>query len=338
MSLSYMGGGEREMCELANELQERGHDVEFYALPYRMGARPKVDPFRVLKNVPYSEGWTHKIRADVAYTFYHPLSSLNFRVKGRKIASFHSQAFFLRSVSPSYGLVPAAASYGTRIIGPLELRAFDAIHTHFPQPTVKHRNTYIIPGWVDTEVFKPSAAKYDQFTVLFSGRALWQKGWDIYMRLARKMKDAGIRFLYVGGDIKDAFIQSLGFQWSASALSQIYASSHVLMNPVRVDTFGRVAIESMACATPVVTTPSVAHVGLNLPFVFGNTVEEYEDSLIRLKELWEDGKPYRRLSHKCSEAAQAFSFKNTATEYEKMFAEVANGLPPAAGMRAPRSS
>jgi glycosyltransferase involved in cell wall biosynthesis len=150
LSLSYMGGGEREMCELANELVERGHEVDFYALPYRMGAKPKVDPHRVLKGVPYSEGWTHKVKTDVAYTFYHPLSSLNFRVQGRKIASFHSQAFFLKSVSPRYGLLPAAASYGTRLIGPLELRTFDAIHTHFPQPTVKHKSTYIIPGWVDS--------------------------------------------------------------------------------------------------------------------------------------------------------------------------------------------
>ncbi len=612
-----MGGGEREMCELANELQDRGHEVEFYALPFTMGAMRKVDPRRVLNGIPYSESWTHKVSADVAYTFYHPLSSLNFRVRGRKIASFHSQAFFLRSISPSYGLVPAVASYGTRIIGPIELRTFDAIHTHFPQPTIKHRNTYIIPGWVDTNVFKPASAKYDQFTVLFSGRALWQKGWDIYVKLARRMKELGIRFLYVGGDAKDAVIQSLGFQWNASALSQIYNRSHVLMNPVRVDTFGRVAIESMACVpydtlvsspssivkkhtrlhngtvvtvetesgnsltltpnhpllttrgwvpggllarddmlattdesslvgerigdiveikelahdgrdsqaswqggperrtlgvpirlqqdsptdeipvlpvygngavllggdggrrrddrteevawrqessgrrtsyldlaqcytqrpfssgatvaergtpsvrcdglheslstlegsstlsgvkaralqsnaeihggrhesasqgssgevtralsvyptakfetitsiryetardlrvynlttleghysangiivhncgTPVVTTPSVAHVGLNLPFVFGNTVDEYEESLVRLKRLWEDGKPYRRLSRRCNEAAQAFSFKNTATDYEKMFNEVANGLPPTAGMRAP---
>jgi glycosyltransferase involved in cell wall biosynthesis len=329
MSLSYMGGGEREMCELANELQQRGHEVEFYALPYTMGARRKVEPRKVLDGVPYSESWTHKVNADVAYTFYHPLSSLNFRVRGKKIASFHSQAFFMKSISPSYGFVPAAASYGTRIIGPIELRAFDAIHTHFPQPTIKHKKTYIIPGWVDTNVFKPASGKYDQFTVLFSGRALWQKGWDIYVKLASRMKELGIRFLYVGGDIKDSVIQSLGFQWSASALSQIYNRSHVLMNPVRVDTFGRVAIESMACGTPVVTTPSVAHVGLNLPFVFGNSMEEYEASLIDLKKQWEDGRPYRRLSEKCSQAAQAFSFGSTVTQYEHMFSEVLSGRPAA---------
>ncbi len=251
-----MGGGEREMCELANELAVRGHEVEVYSLPYMMGAKPKVDPRKVLEEVPYHEGWTHKIETDVAYTFYHPLSTLNFRVKGKRIASFHSQAFFLRSVSPSYGLAPMAASYGTRLIGPMELRLFDAIHTHHPHPTIKHRKTYTIPGWVDTKVFRPTGPKNEEFTVLFSGRALWQKGWDIYVSLARRMRDLGIKFLYVGGAIKDDVIHSLGFQGSLMALSQIYNSSHVLMDPVRADTFGRVAVESMACGTPVVTTPS----------------------------------------------------------------------------------
>lgn len=317
-----MGGGEREMSELAKELAHRGHEVEFYALPYMMGAKPKVNPKEILEGVPYHEGWTHKIRTDIAYTFYHPLSTLNFRVKGKRIASFHSQSFFLKSVSPSYGIVPMAASYGTRLIGPLELRAFDAIHTHFPQPTINHRRTYIIPGWVDTQVFRPGGPKYDQFTVLFSGRALWQKGWDIYVQLTRRLKEAGMCFLYVGGEVRDAVIRSLGFQWNASALSQIYTGSHVLMNPVRVDTFGRVAIESMACGTPVITTPSVAHVGLKLPFVFGNSLEDYERSIMDLKRLWEEGRPYARLSRQCVDAAKAFSFSNTVTQYEKMFEEI----------------
>jgi glycosyltransferase involved in cell wall biosynthesis len=318
-----MGGGEREMCELANELAARGHEVEFYSLPFMMGAKPKVDPRKVLEGVPYHEGWTHKIKTDVAYTFYHPLSTLNFRVKGKRIASFHSQAFFLRSVSPSYGLAPMAASYGTRLIGPLELRSFDAIHTHHPHPTIMHPRTYTIPGWVDTSVFRPSGPKNEEFTVLFSGRALWQKGWDIYVSLAKRMAGLGIKFVYVGGAIRDEFIRSLGFERNMMALSQIYSNSHVLMDPVRADTFGRVAVESMACGTPVITTPSTSHRELNLPFVFGNSLEEYESSIRRLKGLWEEGHPYSQLSSECASAATVFDFKNTVTQYEKMFAEVA---------------
>ncbi|MDA4137297.1 MAG: glycosyltransferase family 4 protein [Thaumarchaeota archaeon] len=324
LSLSYMGGGEREMCELANELTKRGHEVEFYSLPYTMGTKPKVDPRKVLDGVPYHEGWSHKIKTDVAYTFYHPLSTLNFRVQGKRIASFHSQAFFLKSVSPSYGLIPMAASYGTRLIGPLELRSFDAIHTHYPNPTIKHRKTYTIPGWVDTSVFKPTGPKSEQFTVLFSGRALWQKGWDIYVNLANRMQNLGIRFLYVGGAVRDEVIHSLGFQWNMTSLSQIYSDSHVLMAPVRADTFGKVAIESMACGTPVITTPSATHMGLGLPFVFGNSLSEYEESVLRMKELWERGRPYTQLSQKCVSAAGTFSFQKTVSEYERMFHEVAS--------------
>lgn len=321
-----MGGGEREMCELANELAQRGHDVQFYALPYLMGTKPKVDPHRVLKGVTYQEGWSHDIKADIAYTFYHPFSSMNFRVKGRRIASFHSQAFFMRSVPPSYGLVPMVASYGTKLVGPLELRLYDAIHTHYPQPNIRHKKTYIIPGWVDTKVFKPGAQKYEEFTVLFSGRAVWQKGWDIYVKLAEKMKGLGVRFLYVGGTVRDAVIKSLGFQWNPVALSEIYNRSHVLINPSRAETFGRVSIESMACGTPVVTNPSPAHTSLKLPFVIGNSIQDYEESILDLKSRWEQGNPYARLSDECSHAAQAYSFQNTVSAYEDMFRQIIGGV------------
>ncbi len=313
------------MVELANELAHRGHEVEFYSLPFLMGSKPKVNPIEVLNGIPYHEAWTHKIFADVAYTFYHPLSTLNFRVKGKRIASFHSQAFFQRSVGTKYGLVPAAACYGTKLIGGLELKAFDAVHTHFPYANIQHKKVYTIPGWVDTTVFRPTSDKYSEFAVLFSGRALWQKGWDIYVNLSRTMKDLGVKFLYVGGFMKDSVIQSLGFQWNTVALSRIYTGSHVLLNPSRADTFGRASIESMACGTPVVTSPSPLHSGLNLPFVFGSNLAEYEDSILSLKTLWEQGRPYRQLSSKCSEAAQAFSFANTVTAYERMFTEVLNG-------------
>lgn len=314
------------MLELGTELAERGHDVEFYALPFLMGSKPKANPQELLGNIPYHEGWSQRIIADVAYTFYHPLSSLNFRVKGRKIASFHSQSFFLRSISPKYGLIPVMASYGTKVVGPLELRSFDAIHTHYPHNTINHKKVYTIPGWVDTKVFKPSTHKYDQFTVLFSGRPLWQKGWDIYVSLSRRMKDLGVRFLFVGGVVRDSVIQSLGFQGSAANLSRIYTSSHVLLNPSRADTFGRCSIESMACGTPVVTSHSQVHSELKLPFVFGGSLAEYEESILGVKRLWEEGRPYRQLSSRCTEAAQAFSFQNTVSAYEKMFSEVLQGV------------
>lgn len=311
------------MIELGVELAKRGHEVDFYSLPFMMGGKRKVEPKEVLNGIPYHEAWTHRIEADVAYTFYHPLSSLNFRVKGKKIASFHSQAFFMKSVNPRYGLVPAAASYGTRLIGPLELKTFDAIHTHYPQPTIEHRRTYTIPGWVDTSVFKPESPKSEVFTVLFSGRALWQKGWDLYVELARRMKGLGIRFYHVGTGVAETVVHNLGFQVSPVALSSIYNSSHVLLNPSRADTFGRASIESMACGTPVVTSRSTAHVGLKLPFVFGNTLTDYEGSVLLLRRLWEEGDPYRKLSLNCNVAAQAFSFENTISQYESMFAEVA---------------
>jgi len=80
----------------------------------------------------------------------------------------------------------------------------------------------------------------------------------------------------------------------------------------------------MACGTPVITTPSTSHKELNLPFVFGNSLEDYETSILRLKRLWEQGLPYRDLSRRCTTAANVFDFKNTVAQYERMFSEVAS--------------
>jgi glycosyltransferase involved in cell wall biosynthesis len=148
----------------------------------------------------------------------------------------------------------------------------------------------------------------------------------VYVQLAKRMKDLGVRFLYVGGMMNDSVIHSLGFQWNAAALSQIYNNSHVLLNPSRADTFSRVSIESMACGTPVITSQLPVHEGLNLPFVFGNSIQDYENSILDLKSQWEAGRPYRQLSGECNKAAQAYSFKGIVSAYEGMFSRVAQDL------------
>lgn len=81
LSLPYLGGGEKWIVNTANELAKRGHDVEVYALPFKLKGKYNNTLLELLQ-VPYHEGIRHSIDADVTYMTYNPLSWLNYTVKG----------------------------------------------------------------------------------------------------------------------------------------------------------------------------------------------------------------------------------------------------------------
>jgi len=78
LSLSYFGGGEKWLISVSKELAKRGHDVEIYALPFKLEGKSKVDPKEYLEDIPYKEALRHKVKADLVYVTYNPLSWLNF--------------------------------------------------------------------------------------------------------------------------------------------------------------------------------------------------------------------------------------------------------------------
>ena len=162
---------------------------------------------------------------------------------------------------------------------------------------------------------------------LFSGRALWQKGWDIYVSLGEE--DEGyrdMRFVYVGGAVKrrNDPLTRVPREHGCALSSNLTIARMFSLDPVRADTFGRVAVESMACGTPVVTTPSPSHRELNLPFVFRKFFGRLCGVVFgTLGRLWEAGSPYQStLTADVQAPRTPFDFKNTVTQYEKMFFEV----------------
>lgn len=214
LSLSYFGGGEREMVDLGIALRKRGHDVTIRSLPYTLNGVRRIRPEEVLEGLPYSESWVHRSGADVAYIFYHPFCGANFHASGKRIASFHSLVWFTRR-RRRYGLVPRLAASLSRYTMPLELPRYDAIHVHNSKIAgfLKQyaQKTWVVEHAIDLETFKPTAAKNDNFTVLFAGRPMWQKGWDRFATLATKLSRQGISFAFVGGVAANRDIQSFGF-------------------------------------------------------------------------------------------------------------------------------
>lgn len=287
-----------------------------------MGEKPRGDPKKLLSGLSYSEKWKHQIKCDVAYVFYHPLCTYNFQIKGKKVASFHSEAFLKKVVPLKYGIIPILASYGTRILEPLELRGFDAVHVHFPQDTIKHRRIYTIPHWVDTDTFRPGWCKDDTFTVLYVGRAVWQRGWEAFLRIAKVLKSLGIKCRYVGGYVAEKAVESLGYISNPVMLSMAYGTSHVLLNPSAVDGGGKAVMESLACGTPVIARRTTEIDYLKLPVIDSRQENEFIQSVLKIKEIWESSSEYVNVSRKCRSSVEKFSYEAVIGMFENMFKEV----------------
>lgn len=145
---------------------------------------------------------------------------------------------------------------------------------------------HIIPGGVDTRVFAPRdrqqarhalALPAAQPILLFVGRLQPLKGIDLLLRAAQHVRQqyARVQVLIVGGGVEapDAYeAQELQRLHSLSAqlglhqnvrfikaqpqqvLAQYYAAADVFVLPSHYESFGMVALEAMACGTPVVAS------------------------------------------------------------------------------------
>ena len=118
-------------------------------------------------------------------------------------------------------------------------------------------------------------------------------------------------------------MNGLGFV-SEDRLREVYARAHVLVNPTFVDTFGLAILESLACGTPVVTTPIPAHLGLELPLFLASTVDDFVKAIMKIhKLLSHDPHSYKRMCRAARNAATKYDVEHVFPRIEKMFLEVA---------------
>ena len=310
LSLSYYGGGEKWLIQLSNELVKRGHEVSIYALPFLLDGKPKVNPKDFLPEIPYFEGIRHYVNADVTYLTYNPLSWINFKTSHPRIAGIHSHAYWF-SPHPSYGLLPNLANVTNRFTSYFELRGYDAVHTVTNVFPINHPKVYYIPNFVDSERFKPCEEKEDVFTVAFASRNVWQKGWDIFRNVKERLdNDINVKISY--GKVSEENMPSF------------LSSAHVTLIPSRVDTFGLSIVESMMCETPVITTPSLVHIGLKLPCRYAKEPSSFLKEVRAVKMLYSEfNDTYERFIKECRERALVYDKKKIVDRLEKMFEAVA---------------
>jgi len=300
LSLSYGAGGEKWIINTAKALAKK-HDVEVYALPFLLDGKRKIDPVKQLEGISYHEAFHHNIKTDVAYCTYNPLSFLNFNIKGPKIAGIHSEVYW-QNPNLYYGKYPLVANIVNRFTSYGELRRFNAVHRLNNLYRVNHPSVYTIPNYVDSEVYRP-IKKNDEFTVAYASRHVWQKGFDIFSKVARHL-NCRIR---VSGGV------------SEEDMPMFLSDAHVVLAPSRVDTFGLSLCESMMCGTPVITSPLPSHYELGLPLKYANSPSEYLSQVNLLRK-----EPVGLLNDVCRMSALRFDKKNIMDKLEMMLCKVAN--------------
>ncbi len=150
------------------------------------------------------------------------------------------------------------------------------LHTHYGASADR---IGIVPGGVNLDLFQPigrdSARRYldldSDKLILFVGRTEPLKGIDSLLRAMTYLRDRpDLKLLIVGGDKRSGdelerlkrICQDLGIQDSVTFLELVkqeklpyyYSAADVCVIPSYYESFGLVALESLACGTPVVTT------------------------------------------------------------------------------------
>ncbi|MGQ9469144.1 MAG: glycosyltransferase family 4 protein [Nitrososphaerales archaeon] len=328
ISLTYGGGGEKWAWTVAKYLNEKKHQVEIYALPYAPRGRRTISPgklFEILNGIPYHEHWHHFIHSDVSYIFYNPLSYLFFNCRSNKIAGIHSNVYFVPNIpSLNYGLPAILSCLMYKAIGIADLSIYDAIHITNKANKVRHKKVYYIPNFVNTDIYKPVIKKRDKFTVLYIGRPLWQKGWDIFLTLANTLRSKyDIEFIWIGGLKNNSDnVKGLGYITNEQELAKLYSSAHVVIYPSRFDNFPLVIVESLACGTPVLTTRIPARQSLDLPLLYADDVNDFLHKIVNLYKEWKKDPDYLMLnSVKLRDAVMKYDSKKILPLFEKMLIE-----------------
>ncbi len=210
----------------------------------------------------------------------------------------------------------------------------------------------VIPGGTDLDRFRPTpraAARQalglpDRGKVaLFVGRIQRLKGLEVLLRAFARLGDLDAQLVVVGGQRgigqesrEIGRVQHLAAKLGVADRSRFvgavaheqlplyYSAADVTVMPSSYESFGLVAVESLACGTPVVATrvgglSSIVRDGENGLLVAWRHADLFAD---RLRQVLSDERLWKHLSAHARESVLRYSWQRIADDHLALYADV----------------
>jgi D-inositol-3-phosphate glycosyltransferase len=217
----------------------------------------------------------------------------------------------------------------------------------------------MLPCGVDTDLFQPRSLKQSEATIpipskkfiLYVGRIDPIKGIDVLIKAmglvkAKLGKRNSLHLLVIGGDLThtaqsrhselnklkgltkslqlDDTVTFLGAQ-PQDVLPYYYSSAEACVLPSRYESFGMVALEAMACGTPVIVTTAGGISSLIQDGRTGFLIPEENETALAQAILGLGNK--KHLSLKARTRAMEFTWSNIARQVHSLYDSLISPLP-----------
>lgn len=167
----------------------------------------------------------------------------------------------------------------------------------------------VIPGYLDPAEFPTTALAGDYF--LFVGRLIDRKGYRIAQEVCEKL---GKRLILAGPGEQHGYGEFVGVV-GPEERGRLMAGATALFAPtIYVEPFGNVAIEAMACGTPVITTDWGAFTETNIHGVTGYRCRTFGEFLAAARIVGQLDRAAIR-----QHAVDRYSLEVIGAQYEQYF-------------------